>query len=116
MDKGKRPRIKLSSDREVHYLHSNPAVVVTYDQINSIVQKVNVGFDHRAGIDGCLHRISVIPNRNEETRYIGATLRVGRHITGNIEPPRDLLSSDPRKAPSLLVLGPPGTGKTTIIR
>jgi Mg-chelatase subunit ChlI len=28
----------------------------------------------------------------------------------------DVLSNDPREQPSILILGPPGTGKTTVIR
>jgi stage III sporulation protein SpoIIIAA len=57
---------------------------------------------------------SVIKNR--EDGYTGATLRVGRHVTGNIDFLRDLLTNDPRALDSILFLGVPGTGKTTLIR
>jgi hypothetical protein len=59
---------------------------------------------------GTLHRISVIYDRERE-QALGATLRCGRHITGNVEAIRDLLQEDPQAMPSILVLGPPGTGK-----
>ncbi len=53
---------------------------------------------------------------------LGATLRCGRHITGNVEPFRDLLeaaggpSQQQAMLPSILVLGPPGTGKVSAVR
>jgi len=116
LDKGERPRIKKTGTREMIYLHDDPEVVVLERHLDEIIFKLNVGFDHRAGLDGTLHRISVIPNR--EGRAIGITMRVGRHITGNAEFLRDCLTlPGPSLRPqSILVLGPPNTGKTTIIR
>eukprot|EP00250_Pteridium_aquilinum_P015802 c22769_g1_i1 orf=859-3015(-) len=66
--------------------------------------------DNRAGIDRTLHRISAI--RNRAGRIIGLTCRVGRAISGSAEMARDLVE----KGGSLLLMGPPGVGKTTAIR
>jgi stage III sporulation protein SpoIIIAA len=66
--------------------------------------------DNRAGIDRTLHRISAIRNRGG--RIVGLTCRVGRAISGSAEMVRDLVAS----GGSLLLMGPPGVGKTTAIR
>ncbi|KAL2629220.1 hypothetical protein R1flu_013906 [Riccia fluitans] len=66
--------------------------------------------DNRAGMDRTLHRISAI--RNRSGRIVGLTCRVGRAISGSAEMVRDLVSG----GGSLLLMGPPGVGKTTAIR
>ena len=71
-----------------------------------------VGGDNRAGIDGTLHRISMI--RNRRGTVIGLTCRVGRAVKGAAELCKDLVSSE--ESSSVLLLGPPGVGKTTAIR
>lgn len=67
--------------------------------------------NNRAGIDGTLHRLSLIRDRFRTP--IGLTIRIGRHLTGVAEGIRDLLLDG---AGSLLVIGPPGAGKTTLLR
>lgn len=47
------------------------------------------GEDNRAGIEGTLHRISAI--RNREGSIVGLTCRVGRAINGYIDMVYDLL-------------------------
>jgi len=68
------------------------------------------GDDNRAGIERTLHRISAI--RNRKGRIVGLTCRVGRAIFGTIKIIEDLVQS----GRSILLLGRPGVGKTTMLR
>ncbi len=66
--------------------------------------------DNRAGIERTLHRISCI--RNRKGRIVGLTCRVGRAVFGTIRIIEDLV----REGQSVLLLGRPGVGKTTMLR
>jgi len=66
--------------------------------------------DNRAGIERTLHRISAVRNRNG--RIIGLTCRVGRAVFGTVKMIQDLVES----GKSVLLLGRPGVGKTTMLR
>ncbi|MBN1368050.1 MAG: AAA family ATPase [Dehalococcoidales bacterium] len=68
------------------------------------------GDDNRAGIERTLHRISAI--RNRKGRIVGLTCRVGRAVFGTIKIIEDLVES----GKSVLLLGRPGIGKTTMLR
>src|ERR671913_132100 len=66
--------------------------------------------DNRAGIERTLHRISAI--RNRRTAVVGLTLRVGRAVYGTVDIIQDMIES----GKSVLILGRPGVGKTTLLR
>jgi len=66
--------------------------------------------DNRAGMERTLHRISAIRNRHD--RIVGLTCRVGRAVYGTIDIIQDLISS----GKSVLLVGRPGVGKTTMLR
>ncbi len=84
---------------------------VTAEDIEYVVSHIGVfSGDNRAGIERTLHRISAI--RNREGRVVGLTLRVGRAVYGTIGIIEDLIKS----GKSLLLLGRPGVGKTTMLR
>ena len=84
---------------------------ITLGDINFAVNRVgDFTSDNRAGIARTLHRISCVRNRSQE--IIGLTCRVGRTITGTIDIIRDFVESKK----SILLLGPPGVGKTTKLR
>ncbi len=69
--------------------------------------------DNRAGLPGALHLISATKDRSGSV--IALTYRVGRHIAGTAELIRDLVASVGSQQ-SMLLLGPPGVGKTTLLR
>src|SRR5262249_44717653 len=80
-------------------------------EIDYVVQRIgDFGDDNRAGIERTLHRISAI--RNRKGRVIGLTVRVGRAIFGTVEVIEDIIS----EGKSVLLLGRPGVGKTTLLR
>jgi stage III sporulation protein SpoIIIAA len=68
------------------------------------------GKDNRAGIERTLHRISAM--RNRVGIIVGLTCRVGRALFGTVDILRDVIEN----GKSLLLLGRPGIGKTTLLR
>jgi len=79
--------------------------------IEYVVSRIGTfGDDNRAGIERTLHRISAI--RNRKGRIVGLTCRVGRAVFGTIKVIEDLVQS----GKSVLLLGRPGVGKTTMLR
>jgi len=84
--------------------------LVAEEQLLKIAGSLQFGSDNHAGIDGCLHRISAL--RNREGDIVGLTLRVGRFVAGNATMLSDLLYGSDT---SILFIGAPGTGKTSIV-
>ena len=106
MDLGRRPEARFANGSE--YLSQK---MVSWQDIDYITKRIShFSDDNRAGIERTLHRISCI--RNRQALINGLTCRVGRAIFGTISIVRDLLQS----GQSILILGKPGVGKTTIIR
>jgi len=84
---------------------------VDEEDIDYVVSRVSsFGDDNRAGIERTLHRISAI--RNRKGRVVGLTCRVGRAVFGTIKVIDDLIQT----GKSVLLLGRPGVGKTTMLR
>ncbi len=97
--------------REKNRSFSLTGASVTYDDLDHIVERIApFTEDNRSGLDKTLHRISAI--RNRKGRIIGLTLRVGRMVVGSAEVIKDLLDREQ----SILLMGPPGIGKTTRLR
>ena len=106
MDLGRRPEARYP-DSEVALLDREIAeadIAYVVDHIGSF------GDDNRAGIERTLHRISAI--RNRSGKIVGLTCRIGRAVFGTIEIIADFVET----GKSLLIMGRPGIGKTTMLR
>jgi stage III sporulation protein SpoIIIAA len=106
MDLGRKPEARFTTGEE-HLLDRE----ITDGDIAHVIDHIGVfGDDNRAGIERTLHRISAI--RNRSGKVVGLTLRIGRAVFGTIDIIRDIVEA----GQSLLILGRPGVGKTTMLR
>jgi stage III sporulation protein SpoIIIAA len=106
IDLGRQPEARFT-DREL-LLSTQEA---TQEDIDYVISRIGQFMgDNRAGIERTLHRISGI--RNRQGKVIGLTCRVGRAVFGTVDIVQDILES----GQSLLLLGRPGVGKTTLLR
>lgn len=106
MDLGRLPEARFAGREENLSRREVSAEDIAY-VISHIGQ---FGGDNRAGIERTLHRISAL--RNRAGKVVGLTLRVGRAVYGTVEILRDIVES----GRSILLLGRPGVGKTTMLR
>lgn len=106
IDLGRRPEGRFLYGTE--YLSEK---IVSWQDLDYALKRLGTfNNENRAGIKQTLHRISCIKNR--QGMIIGLTYRIGRCVIGSLSIIRDLLES----TSSLLILGKPGIGKTTLIR
>ena len=106
LDLGRHPSARFVSG-EIRLLNR----FVSHDDIDFVTSRISdFDADNRAGMERTLHRISAI--RNRRGRVVGLTCRVGRAVYGTIDIIEDLVNS----GESILILGKPGVGKTTILR
>ncbi|KAL0696133.1 hypothetical protein Bca4012_063313 [Brassica carinata] len=108
MDLGRPPEARYLGERGGQYLRN---IEVSTEELEDAQELVGeFGADNRAGIEGTLHRISAI--RNRKGFIVGLTCRVGRAVSGHIDMLYDLL----HYGKSILFVGRPGVGKTTVLR
>jgi stage III sporulation protein SpoIIIAA len=106
LDLGRIPTSRFV-DNEINIRESE----VTRAEIDYVDERIGeFDADNRAGIERTLHRISAI--RNRRGVVVGLTLRVGRAVYGTVDIIQDLIES----GKSVLILGRPGVGKTTLLR
>ena len=106
IDIGRTPIVRLATgDRELVDRE------VTRGDIEAVIERLGAfGTDNRAGISGTLHRISALRNRTGV--IVGLTCRIGRAVPGAAE----IIADEIASGRSIIVIGRPGAGKTTILR
>ena len=111
MDVGRQPEsryVTAAQGNEEQILRNSE---ITAEDVDFVLERIgDFDDDNRAGITRTLHRISGI--RNRRGMVVGLTCRVGRAVYGTLEVIEDIITS----GKSILLLGRPGVGKTTMLR
>ncbi|KAI9201353.1 hypothetical protein LWI28_022054 [Acer negundo] len=108
LDLGRLPEARYQGEFGGKYLRSTEVSIEELEYAQNAVGEF--GGDNRAGIEGTLHRISAI--RSRKGSIVGLTCRVGRAVSGHVDMVYDLLQF----GQSILFVGRPGVGKTTVMR
>ncbi|KAA8544533.1 hypothetical protein F0562_022545 [Nyssa sinensis] len=108
LDLGRLPVARYQDGSDGQYLRNTEVSMKELEYAQNAVGEF--GGDNRAGIKGTLHRISAI--RSRKGVVVGLTCRVGRAVIGHIDMVQDLLDF----GESILFVGRPGVGKTTVMR
>lgn len=108
MDVG-RPAVLRYRGHDGVYVHLRLEATISSGDLQSVCSQLQFSPKGRAVISSSLHRVSAL--RDSFGAVIGLTVRCGRHVSGCLAPIEDLV-----RGGSLLVVGPPGSGKTTILR
>src|SRR3990172_1789729 len=102
---------RVPTARYIDGEHVLAHIEVTRADLDYVVERIgDFDADNRAGMERTLHRISGI--RNRRGQVVGLTCRVGRAVYGTIDIIQDIVAS----GRSILLLGRPGIGKTTMLR
>jgi stage III sporulation protein SpoIIIAA len=106
LDLGRVPTARYVEDEVVLFNKE-----ITRAELDHVVERIGeFDADNRAGLERTLHRISCL--RNRRGHIVGLTCRVGRAVYGTVDIIQDIVES----GKSVLILGRPGVGKTTLLR
>ncbi|XP_023773267.1 uncharacterized protein ycf45 [Lactuca sativa] len=108
LDLGRLPQACFLGDSGRRYIRDTEISMEELEFAENAIGEI--GGDNRGGISGTLHRISAV--RSRKGVVVGLTCRVGRAVKGIVDIVRDLLEF----GESILFIGRPGVGKTTVMR